>query len=349
MKTALVLALIGLSISLPAQVDKQIRKQVNKFEKNNPYSWIPSGAFQIGVSDQDARSDEAQRAKVVVIDSFFIGQYELTNFEYKEFLFDLKEKNDPSYEAMYPDTNVWKNKYSYQEPYVTYYFQHPAYQRYPVVGISYKQAKAYAQWLTEKYNANEERIFQKVQFRLPTEREWEYAARGGLDPAPFPWFGFRVVNSDGLRMANFKWVSQAGIKRDSMYVKQEDGSLQKKQMLSTGNFHPPGSPYIDPNDLMDNADITAPVRSYFPNDYGLYNMAGNVEEMVDAYYFRNDRSDFDPDLQDQPVQDASGVTRGGSWRDPGYYLQNGVRQYYSGQDYSSADMGVRFVMVVLEY
>ena len=118
--------------------------------------------------------------------------------------------------------------------------------------------------------------------------------------------------------------------------------------------------------LNDNADVTAPVDSYWPNGYGLYNMSGNVEEMVDAYYNRTfekkppisehrERSVPHPftDVVEVEVEakaeDPSGVTRGGSWMDTGYYAQVWSRQYYSGKDFTSCEIGFRLVLEIVEH
>ncbi len=143
---------------------------------------------------------------------------------------------------IYPDTLVFMRDftYAYNEPISTMYYWHPKYDDYPVVGVNWKQARAFAHWRTFKLNAfysmNDENGV--TAFRLPTEYEWEYAARGGRDQSMYPWGGPYVRNAKGCSLANFK--------------------------PGRGDYGADGGVY--------------PIRvaSYFPNDFGLYDMSGNV-------------------------------------------------------------------------
>ncbi|MCF8334971.1 MAG: SUMF1/EgtB/PvdO family nonheme iron enzyme [Bacteroidales bacterium] len=217
---------------------------------------------------------------------------------------------------VYPDTLVWVRDftYSFNEPYTDLYFSHPAYDDYPVVGVNWEQARAFSIWRTRYLNdflASEGEG--KVQdYRLPTEAEWEYAARGGLNLSPYPWGGPYTRNKEGCLLANFKPMR--------------------------GN-------YAD-----DGALITQPVGTYPPNEYGLYDMAGNVAEWTSnafdesGYFFTND---MNPSYQyhateDDPQAMKRKVVKGGSWKDVGYYLQNGTRTY-EYQDTSKSYIGFRCV------
>ena len=195
---------------------------------------------------------------------------------------------------VYPDTTVWITdfKYSYNEPMHNDYFWHDAYNDYPVVGITWKQAKAFCEWRTMKKNA-----FQKTknkdlvpEFRLPTEAEWEYAARGGLQGASFPWGGPYTKNDRGCFMANFKPMR--------------------------GDY------------AVDQALYTVEGDAYEANDYGLFNMSGNVAEWVDSSY-ESEAYDFSSTMNPN-VNNTSNkkkITRGGSWKDVKYYLQVSSRDY----------------------
>jgi sulfatase modifying factor 1 len=221
---------------------------------------------------------------------------------------------------VYPDTLVWIHDYSYcyNEPYAENYFWHPAYDEYPVVGVTWGQAVAFNAWRTQIMNSwrmNEGSTYIQ-KFRLPSEAEWEFAARGGRDLAPFPWGGPYIRNQEGCILANFK---------------------------------PMRGDYVE-----DGAAYTAPVNAYTPNDYGLYNMAGNVAEWTNTA-FDETVYDFAFDLApdyvyhakvDDPPALHRKVIRGGSWKDIGYYLQTGTRSYeYS--DTAKAYIGFRSVMSYL--
>ena len=145
---------------------------------------------------------------------------------------------------VYPDTLAWIADFTYalNDPYTSMYFWHPSYDNYPVVGVTWKQARAFSIWRTNVMNkfllSTEGATVHE--YRLPLESEWEYAARGGIDLQLFPWGGPYTRNNEGCFLANFKPLR--------------------------GN-------YVD-----DGGFNTVPVASYEPNDYGLYDMAGNVAE-----------------------------------------------------------------------
>lgn len=217
---------------------------------------------------------------------------------------------------VYPDTLVWIRDftYSFNEPYTDLYFSHPAYDDYPVVGVNWEQAKAFSIWRTKTLNDNlrSEGEGEVQSYRLPTEAEWEYAARGGHDLSPYPWGGPYTRNDEGCFLANFKPMR--------------------------GN-------YVD-----DGGMISMAVGSFAPNEYGLYDMAGNVAEWTanaydeSSYFFTHD---MNPNYQyeskpDDPPGMKRKVIRGGSWKDIGYYLQNGTRTY-EYQDSSTSYIGFRCV------
>jgi len=221
---------------------------------------------------------------------------------------------------VYPDTLCWVHDftYSFNEPMTKMYFSHPAYDDYPVVGVTWTQARAFCIWRTDLLNNYLRTIGGvKVQdFRLPTESEWEYAARGGLDLAPYPWGGPYIRNTRGCFLANFKPL--------------------RGNYVDDGGFH------------------TVPVTSYSPNDYGLYCMSGNVAEWTSNAYDESSY-DFAHDLnmdyvyeakEDDPPVLKRKVIRGGSWKDIGYYLQTGTRTY-EYQDTAKSYIGFRCVMTYL--
>lgn len=217
---------------------------------------------------------------------------------------------------VYPDTLCWIQNftYSYNEPASRMYFWHPGYDTYPCVGISWKQATAFCIWRSNLLNNYLRKEGQPLamDYRLPTEAEWEYASRGGLEQGIYPWGGYYTRNNRGCFVANFKPLR-------GRYT--DDGSAQTSQ-----------------------------VASYAPNEYGLYDMAGNVSEWTSsafdesAYVYTHD---MNPDykynaLPDDPVVMKRKVLRGGSWKDIAYYLQCGTRSY-EYQDSSSCYIGFRCV------
>lgn len=218
---------------------------------------------------------------------------------------------------IYPDTLVWVRDFafSYNEPQTTNYFSHPAYDDYPVVGVTWDQAKAFCAWRTMYLNTARQGkdLATQGDFRLPTEYEWEYAARGGRNTAPYPWGGPYIRNDKGCFLANFK--------------------------PGRGNYTDDGGFY------------TVKVYSYNPNDYGLYNMAGNVAEWTITAYDEASNStvhDLNPSYYynakegDDKVLKRK-VIRGGSWKDIGFYLQNSTRAY-EYQDSAKSYIGFRCVM-----
>ena len=210
---------------------------------------------------------------------------------------------------IYPDTTVWIKDftYSYNEPLHNDYFSHPAYQDYPVVGVSWKQAVAFCNWRTNFKNGYQRDKGEPnvSRFRLPNEGEWEYAARGGIPSGIYPWGSPYLLNDRACFLANFKPLR--------------------------GDY------------AVDQAVYTVEAKSYLPNDYNLYNMAGNVAEWTNSSYNSGGYeyvSSLNPSmaLSSEPKK----VVRGGSWKDVAYYLRVSSRDYeYS--DTSRSYIGFRTV------
>ncbi|HYG51592.1 MAG TPA: SUMF1/EgtB/PvdO family nonheme iron enzyme [Flavobacteriales bacterium] len=291
-------------------------------EKNMAY--IPAGTHTNAGSDQGLPLKYREAVRTITVERFHMYNHEVTNGLYVYYVNELRKKDTTAYRKALPDTAIWKTEYNYMEPYVQYYFRHPAYADYPVVGITHNQCLEFCKWLTNAYNTNPKRKFKKVEFDLPSLDQWEYAARGGLKMSPFPWGGPYMQNKKGEWLANFRQFSQSGIWREEYETTSSTGIkyTEVRYVASGGGGDIAGSP----GTLNDAADITAPAKSYYPNDYKLYNMAGNVEEFVKE----------------------EGKTKGGSWRDSGYYLQNSVYEEYDPVQSASTERGFRFVMKVIE-
>ena len=220
---------------------------------------------------------------------------------------------------IYPDTLVWIRDFAYSnsEPFTRNYFSHPAFDDYPVVGVSWKQAKAFNFWRNKIWAAYMPSDQQHSEgFTLPDETQWEYAARGGHDLAPFPWGGYYLRNAKGCLLANFK--------------------------PGRGNYPEDGGMY------------TVKADAYFPNDYGLYCMSGNVSEWTETAYYPASyaqMNELNPDVRydakaDDPPALKRKVIRGGSWKDVGYYLQTGTR-HWEFQDTTKSYIGFRSVLPFL--
>ncbi|TSA42783.1 MAG: gliding motility-associated lipoprotein [Chitinophagaceae bacterium] len=218
---------------------------------------------------------------------------------------------------VFPDTLCWVRDfaYSYNEPMSQKYFSYPAFGNYPVVGVNWKQATAFCEWRTHLLNAylQSKKRAPESDFRLPTEAQWEYAARGGRSQADYPWGGYYLRNKKGCLLANFK--------------------------PGRGNYPEDGGLY------------TVRADAYWPNDFGLYNMSGNVAEWTSSLYYEgayNFQHDMNPDIRynakesDRP-RDKRKVVRGGSWKDVGYFLRCGTRSY-EYQDTAKSYIGFRCVI-----
>jgi gliding motility-associated lipoprotein GldJ len=282
---------------------------------------VEGGSFTMGRTEQDVMGDWDNNPRKVTVSSFYMDETEIRNLDYLEYLHWIYRVFIPAdlgvvYRQALPDTLVWRNKLAYNEPYVDYYLRHPAYREYPVVGVSWTQASKYASWRTDRvnemilveqgiinlvpeptaegyfstdayltysdYEGNGDNRLQNIvtgefrnvkiedgillpNYRLPTEAEWEFAALGLignsiqeriLERRIYPWNGHITRTDDNKFYGDFVANTRRG-KGDYMGV---SGALN------------------------DAADITAPVYSFWPNDYGLYNMGGNVAEWVMDVY-----------------------------------------------------------------
>jgi formylglycine-generating enzyme len=225
--------------------------------------------------------------------------------------------------VIYPNTTDFQGDYvySHEETESEFNFLHEAYDDYPVIGITWHQANAFCHWRTHIMNQYLKKEGEPLlaDYRLPTETEWEYAARGGLSTSPYPWGGPYTRNMRGCFLANFKPLR--------------------------GNFSADGG----------HKAIT--VQSYNPNNYGLYDMSGNVAEWTSTAFDETSSSytgdmdgdnsnlggifDIQAETDEQKIQRK--VIRGGSWKDIAYYIQTSTRDYEYA-DESTSYIGFRCVM-----
>lgn len=241
-------------------------------------------------------------------------ELDITKLEYTYQYFDLeasiKNPGQPRTNFVvqrsiniYPDTTVWMRQFAYSnnEPIARQYNWFSAFDEYPVVGVNWFQANAFCHWRTELWRGEREKrkMFFEGEFKLPSESEWEWAARGGRQLSPYPWGGPYTMNQKGCYLANFK--------------------------PDRGDYSADGGLY------------TVRANAYWPNDYGLYNMSGNVAEWTRSKYVRdaynvNLLSDMNPDIlarlnETDPAWQRRIVVKGGSWRDPAPFLNISYRDY----------------------
>lgn len=352
--------------------DEDSSFQVNPY-KGQPEGpnlvFIEGGRTILGSFEEDLMNTRDNIEKTVTITSFFMDETEIANIHWLEYLFYIAKDSggtqSPAYAKAVPDTAVWKQALSYNDPYVDHYFRYPGFRYFPVVGVSWNQADAYCKWRTTVVNRQLavkadrpdlvdisksggriplESGLILPDYRLPSEAEWEYAAKAlvgtqWLDENQtharlYPWDGHALRNPYGNQMGNFL----ANFKRGRGDYAGVAGKLN------------------------DGAMITDYVYSYPPNDYGLYNMAGNVNEWVYDVYRSSSFTDFD-DLNSlrrdgvfdearnynkkewiSLVDDSVRVYKGGSWKDVAYWLSPGTRRFMA-QDSSTSTIGFRCAMI----
>ena len=295
--------------------------------------FIKGGTFTMGRVEQDVMYDWNNTPRRVTVASFYMDETEVRNIDWREYLYWIKRvypDDKKKYNEALPDSLVWRDELAYNEPYLENYFRHPAYSNYPVVGVSWVQATQYCKWRTDRVNEriliNEgvltddlsqkgqnvfttesylNGLYQGVEgdnpmkdyskdgatrhvkqsdglllpnYRLPTEAEWEYAALGLVgntdgelltDRRIYPWNGNQIRNTQ----------------------KKYRGEMMANSVRGRGDMMGMAGA------LNDGYDITAPVTSFWPNDYGLYCMAGNVNEWVQDVYrpaATQDEAEFQP-------------------------------------------------------
>jgi gliding motility-associated lipoprotein GldJ len=304
---------------------------------------IEGGTFTMGLTQDDVIKDWNNVPRRVTVSSFYMDETEITNIDYREYLYDLKRTYvsypEVAKEAL-PDTLVWREELAFNEPLVQTYFRHPSYDTYPVVGVNWHQANKYAAWRSDKVNEMlliergilnpnpEQRDSDKFDteayldgqyqgsvrknlpdistggerpvkfedgivlpdYRLPTEAEWEYAA--------LALQGNQASSKDELITDRriYPWNSNT-----ARYKKHNgnQGDIQANFKRSRGDYMGMAGA------LNDNASTPGPVGTYLPNDFGLYNMGGNVSEWtLDVY--RPMTSQTVSDVEDQDLNPFRG-------------------------------------------
>ena len=262
------------------------------------YTWVNMDEALPQRNKFDVATSTYPPGSVARVDTFWVNE----NGEIKDSTLHrpLKEPKDlltTKIICIYPDTLVWARdfQFSFNDPLLQMYFKHPGYAEYPVVGITWEQAHAFCNWRTMYFNTYSS--MEANDYRLPTEAQWEYAARGGRKMAMYPWGSNYARDAKGCFFANFK---------------------------------PYRGAYND-----DTGTTTMKVAQFRPNDFGLFDMAGNVSEWTNSAYqtsMNNYVHDLNPDYsymarKDDPDILKRKVVKGGSWKDISYFMQCGVRTY----------------------
>ena len=258
-----------------------------------PMVLLPGGTYLMGLDNTDPLGIQPAGKVRVAVNPFFVGQFEVTNAQYKAFLNDLDEQER---EQMMPDSTAWNSEIGV--PWHSY-FNSESFDDYPVVAVSWEQASAFASW---------------AGLRLPAESEWEFAARSGVSGRVYPW--------DGLDIR----------------------SRQTGQILA--NFAPGG------DFSADGFVITSPVGVFPPNNYRLYDMAGNVAEWCqDAYtpsystFTRTGGQLVTPVYENE--NEPRRIVRGGSWASSEFYIGVGVRDFRH-KNHASPRIGFRVARSVTD-
>ena len=330
--------------------------------------FIEGGRMTLGSFEEDVLLARDNLERTVTVASFYMDETEVANIHWLEYMFYIQDSTQEYQDAALPDQEVWKSRLAYNDPYVEQYLKYPGFRYFPVVGVSWVQANAYSLWRTDAVNKGYEEqaiadgtwdpdVMADAEsdgripiesgivlpnYRLPSESEWEYAAQAligtqWLDENQthqrlYPWDGHALRNPYGKEMGYFL----ANFKRGRGDYAGIAGKLN------------------------DGAMITAYIYEYPPNDYGLYNMAGNVNEWVMDLYRPlsfQDMEDLNParrddfldkvdsyDPQTQLISNKSRVYKGGSWKDVAYWMSPGTRRYLD-QDSATATVGFRCAMI----
>jgi formylglycine-generating enzyme required for sulfatase activity len=355
--------------------------------------YIEGGRTILGTTEEDVTNTHDNMERTVTIASFYMDEAEVANIHWLEYLHYLrKDSTEEQYKAALPDTTVWARDLSFNDPYVTYYLRYPGFRYFPVVGVNWLQADRYCTWRTAKVNeglaakggdGEKKGLFGKKKkkgdapaagaaeggattagalsngkggpsieagtslpnYRLPTEAEWEFAAQALV--------GVQEVGNENQEVKRiYPW--------DGRSTRNPYG---KKQGQFLANFKRGRGDYAGiAGSLNDGAMITDYVYAYPPNDYGLYNMAGNVNEWVQDVYrplsyqdvedlnpFRRNgvgdpESKYDKKGYQSLIDDHVRVYKGGSWRDVAYYLSPGTRRFMA-EDSATATIGFRCAMI----
>ncbi|MEM7548402.1 MAG: gliding motility lipoprotein GldJ [Bacteroidota bacterium] len=340
--------------------------------------FIEGGRSTLGSFEEDIYNSRDNLERTVTVASFYMDETEVANIHWLEYLHYIKlDSSREFYQSALPDTTVWAKELAFNDPYVDHYLRYPGFRYFPIVGVSWLQATDYCSWRTSVVNfklAEEAGVDYEgaegqggripletgvvlPSYRLPTEAEWEYAATAligtqWLDENQthqrlYPWDGHSLRNPYGKQMGTFLTNFKRG--------RGDYAGIAGK--------------------LNDGAMITSYVYEYPPNEFGLYNIGGNVSEWVQDIYRPLSFQDFE-DLNpirrngfldeaataDDPtrgyyeneyknptnftslITNSIRVYKGASWNDIAYWVSPGTRRFLE-QDSSTSTIGFRCAMI----
>ena len=285
------------------------------WKMTTPYGMVlvPGGSFIKGQVDEEVANSKIDPNSYVTVRAFYMDDAEITNNKYRQFIIAMQDSvstlGEDFVNNLYPDTTVWMRDVIHtMADGMRFYYANPSFDNYPVVGVTWEAARYFAVWRTAFLNTerSKKKLWPVLDYRLPTETEWEYAAKGGKALAKYPWGGPYARDNEGKVRANFK--------------------------SKRGNYGECGF------------EFTSPVYHFPPNDYGLYDMAGNVAEWcINAYNPSASALDWDINPMYIDENEVRKVIKGGSWKDISYYLQTGVTSY-EHKDSARSYIGFRCVM-----
>ncbi|OJW68909.1 MAG: gliding motility lipoprotein GldJ [Candidatus Amoebophilus sp. 36-38] len=354
---------------IPFSQEDLLRIKSSKKQKIAPdMVYVEGGSTIMGVFGEGNVTNSPK--KEVTVTSFYMKEREVVNLDYYiEYLGDLqRNSSDEEYKAALPNQNVWISDLGYNDPYVNSYSKEPGFYFYPVVGVTWTQANNYCIWLTKRMNSqqnedentddqddtdevsteegntdegNEQNESSVLGYRLPTEAEWEYAARAmvGTQSLDFVQSTQRV----------YPWG-------DGLSLRGKEGEWKGKYLA---NFKRSKGTYKGVPGESNSSAPTTNVYQYPANDLGLYDMGGNVSEWVSDIYRPlsfQDFDDFNPirrddtldpekdyDQNNSLINNRARVYKGASWKDCAYWAQIGTRRFLD-QDSSRATIGFRYAM-----
>ncbi|GAB2618185.1 gliding motility lipoprotein GldJ [Belliella aquatica] len=324
--------------------------------------YIQGGRAVIGSQEQDIMAFRDNVERTVTIASFYMDETEVTNNDYKEFLFNMRKNvSADSVLKLEPSDKVWAGAMSYNDVYDTYYFRFPGFNFYPVAGVSWVQATAYAKWRTEYVgnlmrekegidstltkNQLIERGVAIPEYRLPNEAEWEYAAKAMI--------GTQYMDENQEYGRIYPWDGRGVRNPYNIKRKGKQGDMLANFKRGRGDYAGIAGGIANDGDI-----IPTNVYNYPPNDFGLYQMAGNMNEWVQDVYRPLSFTDFDDlnplrkdgiydeaeDYNTTLIDDNYRVYKGGSWRDMAYWLSPGTRRFMH-QDSATNHIGFRCAMI----